>query len=317
MRVVKPPRLKKGSVIGVVSPSYTITEVANDYASGIKNLRGLGFEIKEGTTTRVGEGRMPGSDEERAKDINAMFADSDVKGIVCALGGRYGLRTLRYLDWKLIGSNPKVFSGMSDITTFHAALLAKTGLSGLHQTDVVFGFGQDPRSQGWKFETSLFQRITGESKPLGSLPSLTPWACWRGGRAEGRLFGGHLPTLRNLMGTRYFPEIDERIIFFFEAMSNFFNEIETILVQFREAGVLDKTAGLLVGKIRGEKDGNTVDMTTDLKEIVMEITDEYDVPVIAGMDFGHYTPNLPMPLGIRAEINADLQDVRIIESYVK
>ncbi len=314
---MKPPRLKKGSVLGVVSPSYTITEVADDYMSGIKSLRGLAFEIKEGRTTSVREGRMPGSDEERAEDINAMFADSDVNGIVCALGGRYGLRTLRHLDWKLIKSNPKVFSGMSDITTFHAAFLAKTGLSGLHQTDVVFGFGQDTGSPGWKFETSLFQRITMESKPLGSLPSLTPWACWRGGRAEGRLFGGHLPTLRNLMGTRYFPEIDEKIIFFFEAMSNFFNEIETILVQFREAGVLDKMAGLLVGKIRGEKDGKMVDMTTDLKETVMEITDEYDVPVIAEMDFGHYTPNLPMPLGIRAEMSADLLDVRIIESYVK
>jgi len=317
LRVVKPPKLEKGSVLGIVSPSYTITEVADDYASGIMSLRSLGFEIKEGRTTRVKEGKMPGSDEERAEDINAMFADNNVKGIVCALGGRYGLRTLRHLDWKLIGSNPKVFSGMSDITTFHAAFLAKTGLSGLHQTDVAFGFGQNPRSPGWKFETSLFLRITGESKPLGLLPSLTPWACWRGGRAEGRLFGGHLPTLRNLMGTKYFPEIDEKIIFFFEAMSEYFNEIEKILVQFREVGILDKTSGLLVGKIRGEKDGSTVDMITDLKEIVMEITDEYDMPVIAGMDFGHYTPNLPMPLGILAEMNADLLEVRIIESYVK
>lgn len=317
MRVVKPPMLKEGSVLGIVSPSYTITEVLDDYSSGIRNLKEFGFEVKEGRTTRVREGRMPGSDEERAEDINAMFADSDVEGIICALGGRYGLRTLRHLDWKLIGSNPKVFSGMSDITTFHAAFLAKTGLSGLHQSDVVFGFGLDPGSPGWKFETSLFLRITGDSKPLGALPSLTPWACWRGGQAGGRLFGGHLPTLRNLMGTKYFPEIDEKIIFFFEAMSDFFNDIENILVQFREAGILDMTAGLLVGKIRGEKDGGTVDRTTDLKEIVMEITDEYDVPVIAGMDFGHYTPNLPMPLGIRAEMDADLLEVRIIESYVK
>ncbi len=317
MRVVKPPRLKRGSVLGVVSPSYTITEVANDYVSGIRSLRGLGFEVKEGGTTRVREGKMPGSDEERAEEINDMFSDGDVEGIVCALGGRYGLRTLRHLDWDLIGSNPKVFSGMSDISTFHSAFLAKTGLSGLHQSDVAFGFGGDPGSPGWKFETSLFLRITGDSKPLGSLPSLTPWDCWRGGRAEGRLFGGHLPTLRNLMGTKYFPEIDEKVILFFDAICEYFDEVEKILVQFREAGILDKTAGMLVGKIRGERDGKVMDMTANLRDVVAEITDEYDIPVIAEMDFGHYTPNLPLPLGIRAQMNADLLDVRIIESYVK
>ena len=317
MRIVKPPKLRKGSVLGVVSPSSTITQVLDDYTTGIESLRGFGFEIKEGLTTTVREGLMPGSDEERAGDINAMFADSDVDGIMCALGGRYGLRTLRHLDWDLIGSNPKVFSGMSDITTFHAAFLAKTGLSGLHQSDVAFGFGQDPGSPGWKFETSLFLRIAGDSRPLGSLPSLTPWACWRGGRAEGRLFGGHLPTLRNLIGTKYFPEIDEKIIFFFEAIGEYFDEVEKILVQFREAGILDKTDGMLVGKIRGEKDGKVIDMTANLREVVAEITDEYDIPVIAGMDFGHYTPNLPLPLGIKAEMNADLLNVRIIESYVK
>ena len=132
MKIIKPPKLRAGSTIGVVSPSSTITNLKQGYLTGIRSLEGLGFRIREGATTRVEGGDMPGSDRERAEDINAMFLDDEVDGIICAVGGRYALRTLRHLDWGLIKVNPKVFSGMSDITIFHVALLAKTGLSGLH-----------------------------------------------------------------------------------------------------------------------------------------------------------------------------------------
>jgi len=142
MKILKPPRLKDGDIIGVVAPSHPVLPFQKMYLKGVANLKEFGFNVKEGKTVKLQHGGyMAGTDIQRAEDINYMFADKEVKAIICALGEQVAIRTLRHLDFDLAKANPKIFSGMSDITTFHVALLAKTGLIGLHQTDVVFGFG--------------------------------------------------------------------------------------------------------------------------------------------------------------------------------
>jgi len=221
------------------------------------------------------------------------------------------------LDFDLIRANPKIFSGMSDITTFHVALLAKTGLVGLHQTDVVFGFGVDMKSKEAKYEMDLFFKVTKNAEPLGLLPAFTRWEVWREGNAEGRLFGGNLPSLQSLLATPYFPKLNEDIIFFWEAMTQPLDHIDQRLVQFREAGLFDRAKGMLIGKIRGEEANIIKDMTHEVKKIILEITEEFDFPIIASMDFGHYTPNLPLPVGLKARINTEGARVWIDESYVK
>jgi muramoyltetrapeptide carboxypeptidase LdcA involved in peptidoglycan recycling len=85
------------------------------------------------------------------------------------------------LDFGLIKANPKIFSGMSDITTFHVAFLARSSLVGLHQTDAVFGFGVDMNSKEAEYEMNLFFKVTKRAEPLGLLPSFTSWEVWREG----------------------------------------------------------------------------------------------------------------------------------------
>jgi len=319
MEPLKPPKLDVGDIVGIVAPSHPVLPFQTMYLQGIENLRKLGFDVKEGKTVRLQHGSyMAGTDIQRAEDINSMFADKEVKAIICALGGFAAIRTLRYLNFRLIKTNPKVFSGMSDITTFHVALLAKAGLAGLHQSDVVFGFGADMKSKEGRYEMDLFSKITKNPKPLGLLPALTRWEVWREGSAEGRLFGGNLPTLESLLATPYFPELDENIIFFWEATARHpLEEIDQMLVHFREIGLLDKTKGMLIGKIRGEEANVIKDMTSEVKKVVLEITEEFDFPIIASMDFGHYTPNLPLPMWLKASLNTEELGVWINESYVK
>ena len=318
MKLLKPPKLNVCDTIGIVAPSYPVVPFQTMYLQGVKNLKSLGFNVKEGKTVKLQRGYMAGTDIQRAEDINSMFADKEVKAIVCAIGGFVAIRTLRYLDFDLIKANPKVFSGMSDITTFHTAFLTKTGLTGLHQTDVVFGFGADMKTKEARYEMDLFLKITKNAKPLGLLPALTRWEVWREGSAEGRLFGGNLPTLESLLATPYFPKLDEDIIFFWEAMSRHpLEEIDQMLVHFREIGLLDKTKGMLIGKIRGEEANVMKDMTSEVKKVVLDITDEFGFPIIASMDFGHFTPNLPLPMWLKASLNAEGASVWINESYVK
>jgi len=321
MRVLKPPRLNDGDTIGVVAPSYPVLPFQEMYDRGIANLRAFGFTVKEGKTVKLTHfGYMAGTDLERAEDINDMFADREVKAIVCAMGGQVAIRTLRYLDYGLIRANPKVFSGMSDITTFHVAFLAKTGLSGLHQTDIVFGFGADMKSEEAKYETGLFFKAVKSPKALGVMPKFTEWDVWRDGEGEGALFGGNIPSLQTLLSTPYFPKVDERIIFFWECTAKPLDKIDQDLTQFREIGMFDKTAGMLIGKIRGavpEQPGKVKDMTGEVKEVILEIADEYDFPIVANVDFGHYTPNIPLPLGLKATIETEKIKFSINEPYVK
>ena len=325
MKLLKPPRLAEGDTIGVIAPSHPVLPFQEKYDLGIENLKKFGFKIKEGKTVKLQHmGYMAGTDVQRAEDINVMFADEEVSAIICALGGSVAVRTLRLLDYDVIRSNPKIFSGMSNITTFHVAFLAKTGLTGLHQTDVVFGFGTDMKSAEAKYETDLFFRITEKAEPMGLLPPFTEWKVWREGRAEGRLFGGSINSAETLLGTPYYPNLDEDVIFFWESIGQPLDELDAKLVHFRETGLFDKTKGMLIGKFRQETQGTSSslgqkikDMTDEIKELVMDITAGYDFPIIAGLDFGHYTPNLPLPLGLKARMDSDHTQVWINESYVK
>src|SRR5512136_1293038 len=256
MKVLKPPKLSDGDTVGVIAPSYPVLSLQKEYDRGIANLKAFGFRVKEGKTVKLTHmGYMAGTDLQRAEDINHMFADKEVKAIVCAIGGQVAIRTLRYLDYDLIKTNPKIFSGMSNITTFHIAFLAKTGLTGLHQTDVVFGFGADMKSEEAKYETELFFRITENAQPMGLLPAFTKWEVWREGEAEGRLFGGSINSAETLLGTPYYPKLNEKIIFFWESIGQPLDELDAKLVHFRESGLFDQTKGMLVGKFRGEVPG--------------------------------------------------------------
>lgn len=318
MKLLKPPKLNAGDTIGVIAPSYPVLPFQDMYNQGVVNLKKFGFKVKEGKTVKLQySGYMAGTDIQRAEDINSMFADKEVKAIICAMGGQVAIRTLRYLDFDLIRMNPKIFSGMSDITTFHVAFLAKTSLVGLHQTDVVFGFGADMDSKEAKYEMGLFFKVTKNAEPLGLLPAFTRWEVWREGKAEGRLFGGNVPSLQALLATPYFPKLTEDIIFFWEAMTQPLDLLDQRLVQFREAGLFDRAKGMLIGKIRGEDSaGNVKDMTSEVKKVILDVTSEFDFPIIASMDFGHFTPNLPVPMGIKASMNTEGTRVWLKESYV-
>jgi muramoyltetrapeptide carboxypeptidase len=318
MKLLKPPRLMAGDTVGVVAPSLPVLPLQKQYDKGIENLRRYGFKVKEGKTVGlVHMGYMAGKDLQRAHDINAMFADHDVKAIICAFGGEVAIRTLRHLDYSLIRSSPKIFSGMSDITIFHLAFLAKTGLVSLHQTDVLYGFDMDIKSEEAKYEIGLFLKVTQNAEPLGLLPPRSDWEVWREGAAKGRLFGGNMRSIQALLGTPYFPRIDEDILFFWEALAESADRIDQVLAQFREAGLFDRAKGMLIGKIRGEgANARVMDMTREVRPAVLELTEEFGFPIIAGMDFGHYTPNLPLPLGLMASMDTSRIQVRLDESYV-
>ena len=61
----------------------------------------------------------------------------------------------------------------------------------------------------------------------------------------------------------------------------------------------------MIGNIRSEESNATKDRTSEVEKVVLAVTDEFEFPIIAGMGFGHSTPNLPLPTWLEASLNTE------------
>ena len=101
MQILRPPKLKKGDVIGIVSPASTIADPSK-IDRGVRYLETLGYRVELGRHLFKVVGYLAGTDEERVEDLHAMFRKKHVKAILCVRGGYGTPRILHLLDYKLI-----------------------------------------------------------------------------------------------------------------------------------------------------------------------------------------------------------------------
>lgn len=323
MELRKPPKLNIGDTIGIVASSLPVLLHHKDqYERGKKEILDLGFKIKEGKTIGKIRWWMAGTPKEVAQDINSMFADSSVKAILAQTGGHSAISVLEYLDYELITNNPKPFIGMSDMTVYHLAIFAKTGMVGFHMDDLSFGFGRVLKEgqEDWpKLEKELFLKFLTKSSAPGVIDPITQWEQWKKGKAKGQLIGGILERISMLAGTKYFPKMEDfdGAIFFWEEIGKDLSEIYQYLYQLKEMGVFEKISGMLIGKIKYVKPLRQKDLVVpEMKEMVLEILKDYNFPIMANLDFGHFTINIPMPIGIKISFDSSKKELKFLEGAV-
>jgi muramoyltetrapeptide carboxypeptidase len=253
--LIKPPKLNRGDTIGIVAPSLPLMPSSWDvYEQGKQTLRSLGFEIKEGQTIGTQRWWSAGTPTAQATDINAMFADPDVRALIALTGGFSSMGVVDLLDYDLIGRNPKPLVGMSDVGVYQWAMFTKCGLVGFHGNNVLDGFGEffhaAPPSQQ-TYLTEVYHHLLTETTPLGALQSLSQWECWRRGSAHGRLLGGNLKRVVPLVGTAYFPPLDtfDDAILFWEELGDTLYDISFNLYKLKHLGIFDRIGGMVVGKL--------------------------------------------------------------------
>jgi muramoyltetrapeptide carboxypeptidase len=194
---------------------------------------------------------------------------------------------------------------------------------GFHMDDVTMGFGMNAFNESEKslldFDKDMFLKTLTKTSPIGKIDPLTEWDCWREGEAKGKLIGGNLHLISWQMGTEYFPSLEDfkgSILFIEEIGSTMYN-ILRCLYHLKYAGIFDVISGLMIGKITAtvydEEEGMEV---PSFKELFMDILKEYDFPILANMDFGHMTVNIPLPMGILASMNATDKEFSVIENAV-
>lgn len=322
MKIVKPHKLNIGDTIGIVASSKPVfPSHKENYQRGKKILLDMGFKIKEGKTIGQQKWWMAGEPKQVAEDINSMFADKNVKGIIAHTGGYTAISVLEYLNYDLISKNPKPFIGMSDMTVYLWAILTKTGQIGFHMDDLSFGFGREIKEgqEDWlNLNKEFFLKFLTKTEAPGVIKPITQWEEWKKGRSEGYLIGGILERFSTLAGTEYFPPIDyfEGSILFWEEIGVSLEEIYQYLHQLKNIGILDKISGMLIGKIKYLKPEREEMNEPTSKEMILDILKDYKFPIMANMDFGHFTVNIPMPIGIKVSFDTSKKELNFLESAV-
>jgi len=318
--ILKPPCLKHDSTLGLVGSSLPLLPSWEaDYEVGKQTLQSYRFRIKEGRTIRLRRWWSAGTATEQAADINDMFADPDIDGIVCLTGGFSAIQVIDKLDYELIRHSPKPFIGMSDNTIYHIAMYTQCGLIGFHGNTVLDGFGEYYRQAPpahRKIIDDVYIRLLTVPSPLGRLPQLTEWECWRAGVATGRLFGGVLRRLVGLAGTKYFPQVSEfdGTILFWEEIGETLYDITINLTKLKHLGILERISGMIIGKLTWVNQYfEEVEHPTP-REAVLDVLADYRFPILAEVDFGHNQTMLPLPIGITAYLDSEKKLFEVIES---
>ncbi len=134
-----PKALAPGDTIMIVAPAKYLDR--ERVALAKKRLEKMGFKVRipEGLFRK--KGFLAGTDDERAAELMAAFADPQVNAIFPGTGGYGTTRIVGKLDYDVIRRNPKILVGFSDITGLHIAINEKTGLVTFHSPNPEWGLG--------------------------------------------------------------------------------------------------------------------------------------------------------------------------------
>lgn len=329
-----PNALKSGDTVALISISGGRAgdpDMLWRYESGKRRLEEIwGVHVIATPNALAGSDYLYRHPEVRAGDLMWAMQNQEVNGIICMMGGDDSYRVLPYIDLDVIKNNPKIFMGFSDITTW-VAVFAKAGIRAYYGPNLL-----TPIAQPAALDDDTKEAITRCLFSAGEIGDILPcrkytqiewrnvdknditWTQNTGYKivqgnktVRGRIFGGCAGPLRQIMGTKFFPEPDffRECIIMLECGSPYGSTLAGLhdLRALDAAGMFRNAAGLITGPLNDEEEGILV------KFLKYEAGRE-DIPVLSNVDFVHRTPMTVIPIGAMAEIDCGRKMFRILES---
>lgn len=308
----RPPRLRPGDTVAVVSPASTLSsEDGLDRAEHW--IRGMGLVPKFGPNAGGQFGYLAGTDAQRAADLNAAYADPEVKAVFAVRGGWGGARILPLLDWAAIRANPKLLIGFSDITSLHLAFAARAGYATIHGGNATSSWRKVSWESLWRLafaaDTPTLGGAAIEAETGRAARTVT------GGRASGRLLGGNLTILSTLMGTGWLPDFRGAVLFL-EDVNEAEYRVDRMFQQLKLAGVLDGLAGIVFGQCTQCATTAPDYAGFTLDQLIDHYVTPLGIPAVTGFDSGHVSNQLSLPSGARVELDAEARTLRVLEAIV-
>lgn len=303
-----PQAIKPGDTIGVIAPANIIKEKDEEYIEkSTKLFTDLGYKVEFGKYARTNTLGYGATAKQKAEDINNMFANKEVKAIICVKGGEDSNSTFDYIDYELIKNNPKIICGFSDITSITNVIYSKTGL-------ITFNGPTFKSLTSWETDYSfkeLIKRFQEKSLELGVEDD--EYIIIQEGVAEGKLVGGNLSLTTKLVCGKYSLDFTDKILFIEElGYESDPNLVNNNLYYMKQNGVFDKIKGIWVGNYEHESG-------ISLEKILLDVLDdEYSFPIIKSNNFGHCDKKTIIPIGTNAKIDTTkTRMITLMENSVK
>jgi muramoyltetrapeptide carboxypeptidase len=304
---IHPQRLKPGDSVAIVAPAGPI-EHRDSLNSGISALEKFGFRVQFEERIFQSFRYLAGSDADRAEELMLAFEDSEIRAILALRGGYGCSRLMPFLHERRFRSSPKLFMGFSDLTTLHMYFRRRFGWITIHGPMAVT-LGRMNSDQ----ESHLYSLLTDpDFRPSLRFPQLESW---KPGIAEGVLAGGCLSIVTASIGTPYEIKTEGKILFL-EDQGEPPYRLDRMLTHLRLSGKLKGISGLLLGDfidcdpVQGDKNGFTA------KQVLKNILEDLDVPIMAGFPAGHGNANWALPLGLKVRLDTDSHTLEFLDSAV-
>jgi muramoyltetrapeptide carboxypeptidase len=314
--LIKPPRLRQGDVVGLITPSGHVNQEKIDKC--VRNIEALGLRVKLGKHVLEARGNYAGAVWQRLEDLHAMFADQEVKGIWAATGGSGAISLLPHIDYALIRQHPKVLVGYSDITALHLAISRKTGLVTFHGPVASSTFGEyavrhlravlmEPQA------TTEIHMAPGNAAQVAQRPNFALRTLQHGVR-EGRLTGGNLSLVAALAGTPYGTQYDKAILFL-EDIGEAPYRVDRMMTQLDLTHGFNHASALMLG-IFHKCEATDGEPSLTLAETIDDHVARLQIPAVYGYSFGHIADQFTLPMGIHARLDTQAQTLTLLEAAV-
>lgn len=309
--------------IGIITTSTPIN-ILNEQQiqNGYTYLQSKGYKITESKICRTRNDYVSGTIQERVNAIHDFVKDSNIDIIMCFWGGTNTNQILPYLDYDLIKNNPKTFVGYSDSSALLTAITTKTGLITLHGPAVITYTKPDLEEYCLEyFEKALNMESWSIKEPYRYADDLyflrendsdrrifhknTGMEVFREGIANGNVIASNLQTLLLLVGTEFFPDIRNKILFVEEAEDEKVMMIDRFLTQLSQLKEFKDIKGLVVGKFMEHSNISN----NQIKNILSEVSKNFEGPVIFNASFGHTDPIFTIPNGGLVDIDTHREEI--------
>jgi muramoyltetrapeptide carboxypeptidase len=309
-QIIKPRALYEGDMVAIVAPASNLK--ADYLERGVAELKRLGFRVKYDAEIQAKNRYTAGSDERRARELMAAFADPEVKAVWAARGGYGAMRLFDKLDETALARTPKIFIGYSDLTALHLYLYRRFSWASFHGPMAA----KDLAGGEENYDRETLIKMLTKTSPPGEIGTAKTEMLHsgKGGRVSGRLLGGCLSLISALMGTE--DELDTRgALLFLEDTATKPFAIDRMLQQLRLGGKFAEVRGIIFGEMRDCIQHK--DQGYRIQDVLADITADLRVPVMFGFPSGH-SPigNLTLPLGVMSTLDADRGVLSIDEAAV-
>ena len=262
--------------------------------SNISDLKKRGIKVFYDEKTPDPNNSSSYSVQDRLEELVEALTNPDYDYVLCARGGYGASDLLDLIPWdRLKNVSPKTLVGFSDICALHSALYSKLCWCGLH--------APMPASRLWASNKKMLERYLSfltQGAQSFSLPldlKLSPSSVENHQSIEGKLFGGCLTVITALIGTQYFPRLEDHILFLEDIRENP-GSVNRMINQWIQSGSLKGVKGVVLGSF--VKYGSS----QEYAHLIKNIEEKTKIPCFSSKYFGHISLNYPLLIGATATI---------------